>query len=85
VFLSQEELIRNRIVDAISDIILEFIEEDDLTGRLIEEAILEALQDNASYFSGRAEKSNQLVQAFLTSRLNENSGKEFECSSECDI
>jgi hypothetical protein len=76
---------KSQISDLIQDIILQFIEEDEFTGKLLEEAILEAMQDIASYFSGRAQCSEDLLKSYLALRLNAHEEDGADCSSGCDI
>lgn len=78
--------LKTEISELILDILNQFIEDDELTGMLLEEAVLEALKENASYFSARAQRSNDLLENYLALRLDaheEENGA--DCSSGCDI
>lgn len=77
--------LKTQISELIGDILTQFIDEDDLTGKLLEEAVLEALQENASYFSARAKVTGDLLESYLALRLNGQKEDGADCSSSCDI
>jgi hypothetical protein len=78
--------LKDQIADRLGDIILEFLDNEEFTGSLLEEAMLEALDENASYFITRATRSYDLLATFRNldfSDASDDTGT--DCSSECDI
>lgn len=68
----------------IQDSVLQYIECDELTGQLIEEAILEALEDNASYFAARSEKAMRILHEYKAVKTPKKP-QDFKRFAECDI
>jgi len=78
--------LKDQIAHRLGDIILEFLDNEEFTGSLLEEALLEALDENASYFITRATRSYDLLATFQNldfSDASDDTGT--DCSSECDI
>lgn len=78
--------LKDQVADRLADIILEFLDNEEFTGSLLEEAMLEALDGNASYFITRATRSYDLLATFQNldfSDASDDTGT--DCSSECDI
>lgn len=80
----EQEEIYAHLVNVISDWVLSYAESDAVTGRLLEEAVLEALESNASYFQTQSKRFNRLITEYKTLQ-NEKLKKDFKCFAECDI
>ena len=78
--------LKDQVADRLADIILEFLDNEEFTGSLLEEAMLEALDGNASYFITRATRSYDLLATFQNLDFsNDSDDTGTDCSSECDI
>lgn len=82
-FTPQENL-KAQLVEFFTDLIAEWTDNDEFTGRLLEEALLEALENNASYFSTELKKANKLINDYKNIH-HEKQEEILGCSSECDI